>query len=194
MIQRLFLGIPFLASPNNKLAAKTKEEPNKHLVNHFLHSISCNCKMLTWPLFLVQLAWWLHRPPGPRSCRRGWRSRSRAPSSTPLPDFVSLLSNSSVLKKWTKNQIDCRGGDTREPWRGLSHLLVPSRNQFFLRWLLSRSDFTCWTITSHHWCYTSTSMMWKSDIWKMVWARLLCGSGVWVSVVPHLRRGRPGGA
>ena len=36
MIHRLFLGITFfLAKPNNKLPAKTKEEPNKHLINDF---------------------------------------------------------------------------------------------------------------------------------------------------------------
>ena len=86
MIHRLFLGIhiSISAKPNLKLPVKAK-------VKNFV-----NLNVSIWH-FLVQLAWWLHIPPGPRSCLRGWRSRSRAPSSTQLPDFVSL-SNSHGSK------------------------------------------------------------------------------------------------
>ena len=63
--------------------------------------------------------------------------------------------------------------------------------------MASPEVFTRHNMWNYHylsWCYTSLIYDVKSDIWKMVWPRLLCRSGVRVSVVPHLRRGRPGGA
>ena len=152
MIHRLFLGISFLlAKPDNKLPAKTKEEPNKRLINYFLLPFLATARH--WPdnfsWFSLLGGWTNHQ-----SWEAAWGSGGAGREHHHRPHCQTpwvFFSHTSNLKKWTgKLTEEVIPGSPGEDYPIYSS---PPDTSFscdgFSRGLTSQ-ELTCWTITTHH--------------------------------------------
>ena len=167
MTHRLFLG---LSNQFSRLSQKTNQSvsgPNDQfwIFRHFL-------RHFPW-ILLSQFAWWLQPPPEPRSCLRDWRSRSRTPSSTRSPGFVSP----------SHSDIESEPDSQRRWFLAALVRTIPS---------IPRLRRPVSPATDSPEVLVHVVMVDKSASKSLVVPRLLCGPWVRVSVFPHLRRGWTG--